>query len=650
MVRFDKLIDLKRYRGIPLLVLLVLFGLCKSSLIGQRDTVLLDEVIIEGINPSLYLPGGAQRNINTDSTRLQSLGYALKTQAPIYLVEYGTRGQLASINLRGLGSSRTALLWQGMEINSFTLGQADFNQITASSGYQMTLQLGSVGALFGNGALGGAITLDHFPVFNQGITLNTSQGVGSFGYFTSQIGLSYSSAKIHSSTAFNFRKARNNFSYYNGNQRLRQKNARFDNSSFTQDLYYRINDTQSLSWHLWYNDFYREIQPHREDLQNTDELDNSNLRTTLQWTVTKPQITTKTSLGFSRDDQVYNNEDQVALNRWFAAFDMEWTKAYNILIKASAKINHLVAQVDAYDGGIQETRATLSGSLLWDVNPRFKVGINISAPTLDDKIEALSPLLSAQYVLIRGPHSELSLDGQLSKAYRLPTLNDRYWNPGGNVDLKAESSVNWEFGASFTTKKESLAYEGSLRYFNHHVDNWIIWIPGGRETNDQGNVITFWFPDNIRKVSAQGVESFNSLKFRFADKRWNTSLTAHGSFNRSVNKQVLSALDRSLNKQLPYTPKWLLNAQWSWVFDTWSWGIQANYRGQRFVETNNELPALPGFTLYRMVVSKYGKLKPINWRAEIAVNNLFNLDYENFENRAMPGRNFSLNINLSYNK
>ena len=70
----------------------------------------------------------------TDSVVLQNLAQVIEDQAPVYFIQYGAPGQLSSINLRGLGASRTSLRWQGMEINSFTLGQTDFSEIAAGSG------------------------------------------------------------------------------------------------------------------------------------------------------------------------------------------------------------------------------------------------------------------------------------------------------------------------------------------------------------------------------------------------------------------------------------------------------------------------------------------------------------------------------------
>ena len=39
----------------------------------------------------------------------------------------------------------------------------------------------------------------------------------------------------------------------------------------------------------------------------------------------------------------------------------------------------------------------------------------------------------AEYIFFKW----LSAKGNVSKVYRVPTLNDLYWNPGGNIDRSA---------------------------------------------------------------------------------------------------------------------------------------------------------------------------------------------------------------------
>lgn len=618
------------------------------ELIAQRDTVHLQEITIEALDPSRYLPGGMRWSLPADTLVGGNLWQRINEHLPFYFVQYGAPGQLASINLRGFGASRTSLVWEGLELNSFTLGQADYGEIWMSGGNQITVELGAVSALYGNGALGGTINVDHQPHFDGGHKVSLNQDLGIFGFHATQLGYDYSSSPLSWSTRLIYSRATNDFPYYENGARTRQRHAGFNAKGLFQDLYYRINEKHSLAWHFWYNDFDREVQPLRNDLQSEDKLRNNAARTLLDWTWSQGFLTANAKAGFTHDNQLYNNNDQVMLNRWFAAYEVEWSKISGVLFKTGLQANHLIARVDAYRQRIKETRPDLFFSAYWEPFPRIKGGFNLRAPMVNWQFKPLSPLISLQYILAERNQMRLGADIQAGRSFRLPTLNDRFWQPGGNPDLKPETSYSLETGLSLNVHKKLVEYQGQLRLFKHRVLNWIIWIPGGREEGPDGSLSSFWFPDNIREVSSTGIESYNSVTLNLPDKNWRSTLDANGAFLRAVNKKTISPLDRSLDKQLPYTPKWSFNGNWQLHYKNHTLGMLVQYRGPRYVETNNELPPLPGYQLWKLQLATRSSLGPVNWMVRGSINNLFNRSYENFENRAMPGRSYGLSVYVEY--
>ena len=66
----------------------------------------------------------------------------------------------------------------------------------------------------------------------------------------------------------------------------------------------------------------------------------------------------------------------------------------------------------------------------------------------------------------------------ISLNYRFPTLNDLYFLPGGNPDLKSEHGFTYDVGLSFSVGKENVyALSGGINWFDSHIDDWIIWLP-----------------------------------------------------------------------------------------------------------------------------------------------------------------------------
>lgn len=72
----------------------------------------------------------------------------------------------------------------------------------------------------------------------------------------------------------------------------------------------------------------------------------------------------------------------------------------------------------------------------------------------------------------------ITAKASITRNYRFPTLNDLYFLPGGNTDLKRESGFTYEAGLSFAVGKDNVyTLSGSASWFDQHVNDWIIWLP-----------------------------------------------------------------------------------------------------------------------------------------------------------------------------
>ena len=100
----------------------------------------------------------------------------------------------------------------------------------------------------------------------------------------------------------------------------------------------------------------------------------------------------------------------------------------------------------------------------------------------------------------------------MAKSFRLPTLNDLYWLPGGNLDLQPEFGNTFELGIDFQSKNSLYDLQIHSGLFSNRVKNWIVWIPGNG----------YWKPENVQKVKSEGIELSVNLNinvsklFRFA--------------------------------------------------------------------------------------------------------------------------------------
>jgi iron complex outermembrane receptor protein len=616
----------------------------------DQDTLLLPEITITGNDPAAYLPGGKLTVIKTDSLALDDMSKVLGQYLPVYFVQYGAMGQLSSINLRGLGAARTNLTWQGMEINSFTVGQSDFGELSAGVAANIEIQQGAVSPLYGNGALGGSIELTDVLNLHRGHQLGLNTSIGSYGMQGVNLGYQYANGQIASSTKLFRRKSDNDFRYKLGTESQRQRNAGFLHYGLIQHFQYNVNPQNQLSFHLWYNDYLREVQPNKFD-QNSDEtLESENLRMTLKWQWLSNHSVGKIQAGYTHDYQLYDGSELIQVYRWFGSVENEWNQIKNTRIRFGANLNYLKPEVDAYQGGVSEYRSDIYGSAVWNAIPNLSLALSLRTPMVNGSFKKLLPMVSAEYDLLKNTHLNWSADFQMGTSFRLPTLNDRYWYPGGNENLLPEYSRNLELGMDLVLSQSNLVWNIGIRGFRHQVDNWIIWIPGGRDEGQNGEITSFWFPDNIREVLAYGFEYESAVDWQLPVPNLSSSIAFNGIYNRSLNKKSISPVDRSVDKQLPYTPVNVVNLNWTWKYHSWYTGITGQYRSKRYVETNNELPALDAFILWNVVAGKRGVQGSINWALELQVNNITSKDYETFENRAMPGCNYAINLSINFNK
>nr|HAD53122.1 cobalamin receptor [Algoriphagus sp.] len=140
-----------------------------GSDIQKIDTVGLQE--IEVISPAYERFGQGQKSIKWSQKDLEayqsrSLADLLADQSPVFIRSYGP-GMLASPSFRGSSAGHTAVFWNGIPLNSPSLGQSDFSLLPVFAIDQASLQFGSSGALLGNEAIGGSVNLKSQAGFQE---------------------------------------------------------------------------------------------------------------------------------------------------------------------------------------------------------------------------------------------------------------------------------------------------------------------------------------------------------------------------------------------------------------------------------------------------------------------------------------------------
>ena len=609
----------------------------------------LPTVRVAGLRPTRFAVGSRQLTLDSvalNSYRSGTLADALGARTAIYLKNYGP-GQLSSISLRGTSARHTAVLWNGFNINLPSLGEADFALLPINGTTQVDIQPGPAGATYGNGAVGGTVRLSaaaNSPADWGRGWHGTAQGdYGSFGLGAGLATAGFSNQKIALRTSFNYRRADNDFPYYVGEGRdrvrQRQENAAFRQASFTQDATLRLGQRGELSAAVWLTDADRQIQP-GIGTNNTraQERDQSRrltagyrqVSTRREWAVRAAWFEDVINY---RDDVSGLSESRVRTSQ--AQAEHTWRLAPNASVRLGAEAQHFSAQVDGY-GAAPRTENRYSGFLLlrYDPRPRLQLSLNLRQALLPGRRPPLTPTAGAEWQAVAAGRHALSLKANASRSYRAPTLNERYWRPGGNPDLLPEESLGYEGGLAHTFKMEHLTLQTELTGYRQLVDNWVQWTPGA----------SYWSPRNLRQVRAQGLEASSTLGWQPGAYR----LTARGSYAfTSTEKTRGTATDTDpAGRQLPFVPRHTAAVSTDHAWRGWQLGTTLTYTGYRYTDAS-ATGFLPGYLLLNASVGRTLAVAP-TWQLLVLAQgfNLTNNNYQNYENRALPGRNASLSLRL----
>ena len=128
---------------------------------GQNFADTIPELEIWGFPEEKFAVGNQVNRLDSGIRAFfatKRLADVLQQTTPIYIKAYGP-GNLASISFRGTGANHTAVLWNGININSPTLGQSDFYLLPNLAFNEVSIQSGNGSALYGTDAIGGTIQL-----------------------------------------------------------------------------------------------------------------------------------------------------------------------------------------------------------------------------------------------------------------------------------------------------------------------------------------------------------------------------------------------------------------------------------------------------------------------------------------------------------
>ena len=670
-----------------ILLSIFLFTYASDSTSMMRGVRRIPEIELFGKRPLKEI-GTTQTKM--DSVALKenialSIADVLTFNSPIFLKSYG-RATLSTVSFRGTSASHTQVTWNDMKINNPMLGMTDFSTIPSYFIDDASLLHGTSSVNETGGGLGGAVKLSTKPAQSQGFGLQYIQGVGSFYSFDEFLRLTYGNRHWQTSTRIVFSSSPNNYKYrnhdkkeniYDENMNIidqyypieRNKSGAYRDLHILQEAYYNNNCGDRLGLNAWYINSNRELAMLTTDYGDDTEFENRQREQTFRGIFTYDHLAEGWKLGakagyiytwmaydYKRDlgngIMAHMTRSRSRINTIYGQFNAEYYIGSQWLFTANLSAHqHFVRSEDkniilqSGDKGIvgyHVGRLELSGALSAKWQPTDRIGISavVREEMFGPQFSPVIPALFFEGLLSRPGNLTFKLSG--SRNYRYPTLNDLYFLPGGNPDLRNERGWTYDAGLNFAVgKKEVYTLKGSLTWFDSYIDDWIIWLPTTKG---------FFSPRNLKKVHAYGLELQADLNLQLS-KDWALSVNSTFSWSPSINiGEPMTPADQSVGKQLPYVPEISANIVGRLSWRTWAFTYKWCHYSERYTMSSNDITLtgrLPKYYMSNISLEKSIHCSWAEWSLKGVVNNLFNEEYLSVLARPMPRINFQFFVGIT---
>jgi len=626
--------------------------LISVSLQGQhiftQDTVKIKEVIISRRQISSDLPGFRKTFIDTTLLKRYnhiSLAELLAINSQVFIKSYGSGGSATS-SLRGTGASHTPVSWNGLSINNPMLGQTDFSLITPGMIDNIEISIGGASLEIGNGGIGGIINLENKPDWSKQMKITLHPGIGSFGRYVMLAGVKTGNDQFLSVTKAHLNYSENDFPYLNNeisSKPVWEKriNSQLSRKDFLQEFYLR-KQKSIFSARIWYQSSDRNLPGSMliESGTTGEKQSDESLRSMFSYDLEmrKAKYYVKGAWMFGRLD--YSNplasiESANVSNSFIlkSGFETSIFNGTELKIFVNEELNAI--QSNNYNRNVSGNTASLTLIAERKTGSRFGETLLIRETIDDDKL--LIPDFSAgvEFRLFAGEDHFLRTG--FSRTSRIPSMNDRYWYPGGNEQLKNEYAYMFDLGYKMSHRlSQSFVINSEIGFFRNLIRDMIQWHPGE---------YSYWTADNLSKVNSSGFES--SLSARYSIEELTVNLNLGYSFTRAVSLDT--GAEAKTGNQLMYIP---LNQAYGSLYGGYKnfyyiW--MTSFTGRRYITMDNS-HYLPGYSVSNIICGTKITFRENSFDMNFKIENIFNSSYQAIAYYPQPGRSYHVSLLYQFSK
>lgn len=631
--------------------------------------ILIEASPLEQTSAGSTLPVTMLGRRDMSSLGATTLAAALLPVEGVFVKDYGGSSGLKSISQRGLGSEHTAVLINGVPINSMQHGGVDLGTLTVADAERLEIVRGGGSTTVGNGAVGGVVNIIGRPAEREP-ALEVSSSLGSYSYQRFGIRGGGALGQVRLAATFAQERGKDNFDYvFHGGgspQELSRTNSDFlwrtgvlraalpAGNAAVVDAYAVlvsadrgvggpvVSSTGTSRARQSDRDFLAQLGITGSVSESITYEVRSQARETSQ-RYTDPDI----RVGGETLDNYYRNAEfrldpRVGITSWRP---LRLTAGGSVASLAS-RGNTLVGDVHR---GHWATYATAEFDIpmgaAWLREAAVTAGIRHDA--IDD-LSSTTPSLGA--IATAGPFRVGPVDGLLVSArmnaagsFRAPTFNELYYAGGGgmgNPDLRPERARGVD-GALRLDATAWAKWTVELTLFDMTMQDRIVWVAAG-----SGSVR----PTNLRNVRSTGMEL--SGRLGLLDDR----VVIRGTYARTDARKTSEEYegDPTVGTALAYVPLETggISATLSTTIEggivrTLSLMGRYAYTGYRYT-TEDNVGFLPSYGVVDLVAGGGFPLGRTTLSTSLEIRNLLDEDYQVMLGYPMPLRSFRFTVGITY--
>jgi len=603
------------------------------------------------------------------------LAALLQDALNINITRYGSYGNMALLNLRGLDSKRLAFLINGVPVNSSVDGKFDIEQIDLNAVERIEVIYGGSDTRYNvSGAMGGVINIITVKKQKPGLRLGAS--VSNTGYLpgkyrgrsgqtqgpdwedladTQNIAVSAAyGGSAFSITANAFvNRAENHFLFTDRYKYTRRKdNNEVYDAGGAVSVTAELPDLSKLIFlsHFYYGD--KNI-PGSGFSGNFGKQQDVFLRGNIMLDMPRAfldDLAMEASLGFSFTGKDYtapyseapysgapppgapadafSRHDQqniTAINRW------TWYANKQLTLKSG--FDYRFIRLDSTDMG-KQYRQDGGIYLTAEYKPVQQIMIIPSVKTVFTNEGSTLFTAVPKLGFLWNVNDSLSIKNNYFRSFKFPDFEELYWSEAGgaagNPDLKPEDGWGADLGASWRFKN---MFTFDSTFFTHWLKDSIHWYPGS------GGV---WRPENVGEAVFFGLNSrlVFSIPVSIGPVK---KIVPSFSYQYLLSYLLGFGYDFSSDKRIPYSPAHTIGASLEISWKNGSVLFNGQYESSRYEDRANLSRLKPQFLLNASVNQKIGNYFTVFG----ALRNILNESYQSFADYPMPG--ISLTVGLRAN-